>query len=130
MSNMATYGLTNSKAAGTALGTMQEGLSAQEAKDSFSMDNMLRQQQISNMMTLMGFPSYNMDMTGATNALNNQSQLMLAGGASQANMWGNIGQTNAQIAPYVWQSMYGKNAGASSAAGAAAGAEYYQGSYA
>lgn len=110
MSNLAPYGLTKSSVAGKAIGTMQEGLSAAEAKDLIN----INQTKIANRMGLIGKPTgfspttgYP-DMSGASAAQQNVAQLGVAGGAVQAGLYGSIGQTAAQIPAYY---NMGKSAG-------------------
>ncbi len=121
MSNLSSYGLAKSSVSGKAIGTMQEGISAQEAKDLIAQ----RQWQTSTRMGLIGRPTgfnpaqgYGDYMSGASQAQSDISQLTVAGGAVQAGLYGSIGQTAAQIPAYY---NMGKGLGWWGGAGASAG---------
>ncbi len=131
MSSLAPFGLTDSKVAGTAVGNLQEGLSAQEAQSLISQ----KQFGTSGMLSLLGLNPPTPTGTGAGNqAINilgqaggantNISQLLTGGGAVQSGLFGSLGQNIAQM-PWLWNFMNtgGGGTGAASLAGSFGGSQ-------
>ncbi len=104
ISNLAPYGLSPaSSTAGKAVGLMQEGLSAQEAKDLISQ----KQFQIQSRLGLLGKSTgataetgYSANLAGGTQAQGLLSDLYTTEGAVTGGLYGSIGQTITQLPLY------------------------------